>query len=302
MWSFEHSISAGVTREQVWAVWAAVEKWCEWDHAVSWAKLDTSFQAGATFVLKPNGGPKVKAVLTRCDPLVGFTDRSRLPFCTLEFDHQLVEDAKGMRITHRVSMTGLTTFLFRRIIGRNIERDMPVAMSKLIEKAIAIRSHAAGNRRWKIMLTVSRFKGPDDSPGFLLWRVSNEWQRRQRTALEPLGITHVQFVLMAGIGWHTRDGQSVTQAELGRHVHADEMMTSQIVRALEKRLFVMRTPHPNDHRARCLTLTLTGRTLLQAAIPIVEAADLAFFHQAESETSKLIGAFRKLLDRSEKQS
>ena len=42
------------------------------------------------------------------------------------------------------------------------------------------------------------FESPDDSPGFLLWQVTNLWQRRIRAALEPLGLTHVQFVFVAG--------------------------------------------------------------------------------------------------------
>ena len=47
----------------------------------------------------------------------------------------------------------------------------------------------------------SAFEGPDDSPGYLLWRVSNSWQREQRNALQPLGLTHTQFVVLAVASW-----------------------------------------------------------------------------------------------------
>jgi hypothetical protein len=142
MWVFEHSLVAKISRQQVWAVWSEVEKWNEWDVAVEWTKLEGMFEIGATYVLKPKDGPKVRAITTRCDPLVGFTDVSRLPLCKLVFDHQVEEIEDGVRVTHRASMTGLTTFLFRRLIGKNIERDMPKAMQRLVEKASAIRYDA----------------------------------------------------------------------------------------------------------------------------------------------------------------
>ena len=114
----------------------------------------------------------------------------------------------------------------------------------------------------------SRHRGPDESPGFLLWTVSNAWQRRVRAALEPLGLTHVQFVLLASLAWLARDGAVVTQVELARHAATDVMMTSQVLRALESRGLLERHPHPADARARALAA---------CAIPAVEAADAAFF-------------------------
>ena len=42
---------------------------------------------------------------------------------------------------------------------------------------------------------------PWDSPGFLLWHATLRWQRTMAEALEPLGLTHVQFVLLASTWW-----------------------------------------------------------------------------------------------------
>ncbi len=39
------------------------------------------------------------------------------------------------------------------------------------------------------------FKHPDQSPGFLLWQLTNQWQRLQRSALAKLNLTHGQFVV-----------------------------------------------------------------------------------------------------------
>ncbi len=51
----------------------------------------------------------------------------------------------------------------------------------------------------------SEFTDADDSPGLIIWRVTNTWQAAQRAALAPFGLTHVQFVLLASLSWLTKD-------------------------------------------------------------------------------------------------
>jgi DNA-binding MarR family transcriptional regulator len=138
-----------------------------------------------------------------------------------------------------------------------------------------------------------QFTGPDDSPGFLLWQVANGWQRHQRQALEEIGLTHVQFVLLAGLGWLKQgDGIPITQATLARHSRVDEMMTSQVIRSLEKRGAVVRQIHPIDTRAKTLALTVEGADLLQKAIPLVEQADAAYFLAAGDRLEGMIEVLR----------
>jgi len=125
----------------------------------------------------------------------------------------------------------------------------------------------------------TRFEGPGESPGFLLWQATNAWQRAVREALAPLELTHVQFVLLASITWlaDAGDGDPLTQRALAAHARTDEMMTSQVVRALEAKGLIERPPHPGDARARTLRPTTAGAALAARAIPAVEAADDAFF-------------------------
>lgn len=117
----------------------------------------------------------------------------------------------------------------------------------------------------------------EESPGLLLWRTTNAWQARQRAALQPLGLTHVQFVLLAVSGWLTRSGDPLSQAELSRIAVVDVMMTSQVIRTLEQKKLITRDVHPRDPRARSIALTQAGRALLKEALPAVEAVDRQFF-------------------------
>jgi DNA-binding MarR family transcriptional regulator len=116
----------------------------------------------------------------------------------------------------------------------------------------------------------------DESPGLLLWQVTNRWQAAQRATLRPFGLTHVQFVLLASLTWLDAEGP-VTQRSLAEHAATDEMMTSQVLRALEERGLVERAQHPSDGRARALRVTVAGRALANEAVVAVEACDRAFF-------------------------
>ena len=123
-----------------------------------------------------------------------------------------------------------------------------------------------------------QFASPDDSSGFVLWQVNNLWQRRIRQALAEVGLTHVQFVLLACLGWLTEKGdQPVTQVRLAAQARTDVMMTSKVLRALEDMGLVERHEHPADPRARSLRVTPAGREMVYKAVRLVDAVDRGFF-------------------------
>jgi DNA-binding MarR family transcriptional regulator len=122
----------------------------------------------------------------------------------------------------------------------------------------------------------TRFAGPEDSPGFLLWQVSSAWRRAIEQALAPLGLTHPQFVALACLGWLTRDGAPVVQATLGRQMRTDPNTVSQILRGLEARGLVTRERGVDD-RTRRPKLTADGARMVAEAVPRVEAVDASFF-------------------------
>jgi MarR family transcriptional regulator, organic hydroperoxide resistance regulator len=127
-------------------------------------------------------------------------------------------------------------------------------------------------------MTPFAFNSPHASTGFLVWQMSNVWQRQIRVALEPFGLTHVQFALLAGLLWlKDHNDEDVSQAQLAQFVKADVMMTSKVVRSLAEKGLLARSAHAGDTRAKSLQLTQKGRELLLQAIPTVEACDARFF-------------------------
>ncbi|NQX29689.1 MarR family transcriptional regulator [Microbacteriaceae bacterium VKM Ac-2854] len=139
----------------------------------------------------------------------------------------------------------------------------------------------------------TEFAEAEQSPGLQLWRVTNRWQARMRSTLKPLGLTHVQFVLLASLTY--LDEAEVTQAELAAHAGTDPMMTSQVLRALEALELIRRDPHPHDRRARLLVATAAGVERANRAVAAVEAADREFFASLGSDGprfAELLGRLR----------
>lgn len=145
------------------------------------------------------------------------------------------------------------------------------------------------------MTTAEPSDGPGASPGFLLWRTTLRWQRAIAEGLRPLGLTHVQFVLLAGVWWLSRDGTKPSQREVADHAGVDVMMTSQVLRVLEARGLVRREPDPTDARAKRLSTTPEGAAISEQAIEIVEATDHAFFRAARNP-SQLLAALTDLAE------
>jgi DNA-binding MarR family transcriptional regulator len=139
----------------------------------------------------------------------------------------------------------------------------------------------------------SGFESAEESPGLLLWQVTNRWQAAQRAALKPYDITHVQFVLLAALTYLQADGP-VTQKSLAGMAATDPMMTSQVLRALEGRGLVHRPAHPTDRRARAVAVTEAGRDLANRAVVAVEACDAAFFAGLGDGLPAFTGGLRAL--------
>ncbi len=140
------------------------------------------------------------------------------------------------------------------------------------------------------------FKSPNESPGHLLAHLTMLWQRKQRKVLDPLGLTHTQFVLLAALGWLSRENNVVTQVDIANQSNADRMMVSKVLRTLEEKKFITRQEHETDTRAKTIQLTKSGAEALQKAIIKVENADIDFFSAIETNLSSFNVNMLKLID------
>src|SRR4051794_14348169 len=84
-----------------------------------------------------------------------------------------------------------------------------------------------------------------------------------RPLLEPLGLTHPQYLAMLALWQHG----PISLTELARHLHLEPATTSPLVRRLEVMGLLRRERDPADERALLLVLTDSGRDLRSRAVP-----------------------------------
>ena len=141
------------------------------------------------------------------------------------------------------------------------------------------------------------FKKPEDSPGFILWQLTNQWQQQQRKVLKTLNLTHPQFVAMAGILWLSNVHENgASQAQVAEFTKIDKMMMSDLVKTLLDKKLIKRAAHAEDKRAYALTLTTKGHQLTLKAIPLVEGVDAQFFDKQTPHLAQLVTILNKRLN------
>jgi len=142
---------------------------------------------------------------------------------------------------------------------------------------------------------ISVHETPKQSPGFLLWHISTSWRSSIESVLKSLGLTHPQFVVLATLGWLTKNGDHVTQVAIGKMAGLDPNTNSQIIKGLEQKELIQRV-QSSDGRAKNVSLTPAGSNILNQAMPAVEKADLRFFNLLSTkELNLLTTTFQKLV-------
>lgn len=142
-----------------------------------------------------------------------------------------------------------------------------------------------------------QFKSPNDSPGYLLGQVTMLWQRKQKRVLDPLDLTHTQFMILASLAWLSKTIKNVTQVDIANQGNMDRMMVSKVLRTLEEKLFITRQEHETDTRAKTIKLTTVGETVLQKAIIEVENVDEDFFSTLETSLPSFNKSMIQLIDK-----
>lgn len=139
------------------------------------------------------------------------------------------------------------------------------------------------------------FDRPEDSPAFLLWQTTMIWQRQIKKALELYNISHAQFVIMATLLWFEAHSYDTTQTLIVNWSKLDKMTVSKALKNLISIGLINRIEHKKDTRAKSISLTDNGKTLIRKLVPIVEKIDDKFFGKASpSERLILNNILRKL--------
>ncbi|WP_086668407.1 MarR family winged helix-turn-helix transcriptional regulator [Lentzea kentuckyensis] len=105
------------------------------------------------------------------------------------------------------------------------------------------------------------------SAGHLVWRLAMKWRTAVDRALDPLGLTHAQYVVLASLLALERP----SQRELADHTGLEALYVSKLARSLEAAGFISRTRDAVDTRTVRLSLTPHGRSTVEPAVALVSS-------------------------------
>jgi len=129
------TIKTSAGPETIFALWADVNHWSDFDHGIEWARLVGSFEAGGCYTIRPKGGPTVKATILVVEPYKTFVDVSHLPGAKLRFEHIIREQQGHSTVTITMSISGPLAWLWAKILGKNQQADLEKSTASLIAKA-----------------------------------------------------------------------------------------------------------------------------------------------------------------------
>ena len=126
------SVTSSASAEAFFARWGDMATWPEWNLDTEWVRLDGPFVQGATGVLKPKGGPKVRFVvetLTDTD----FIDVSLLRGARLTFAHHIEATDSGSRVRVAVSLDGPLAKLWTLVLGKGLKASLQRDLDLLVQ-------------------------------------------------------------------------------------------------------------------------------------------------------------------------
>ena len=138
------------------------------------------------------------------------------------------------------------------------------------------------------------FTIPEESPGFLLWKASTLWRRAIEASLNSLHLTHPQFVVLATIGWLTKEKKHVRQIEIAKQAGLDPNTTSQILDGLQTKKLITRKKR-EDERSKYPILTELGIEILKKAFPAIESVNHSFFSKVPYKELDFLTTLQKLV-------
>lgn len=121
--------------EAIFALWADIDHWNDYDKGIEWAKLTDSFTTGGHYTIKPKGGPKVSATILVVEPNKKFIDVSHLLGAKLKFDHRITEQSGSVSVSLVMTISGPLSWLWAKILGKNQQADLEQSTANLIAKA-----------------------------------------------------------------------------------------------------------------------------------------------------------------------
>ncbi|WP_394792009.1 SRPBCC family protein [Rhodoferax sp.] len=132
MWQHEESIETKAAPAAVWALFADVAGWKDWNSGIEKIAIHGPFANGTTFSMQPPGEQAFTSTLIDVRPEQGFTDETVIDGTRVLVYHQIVALAPGLtQVIYRTEITGPGAADF----GPMVTADFPEVLQSLKRQA-----------------------------------------------------------------------------------------------------------------------------------------------------------------------
>ncbi|KQR88619.1 SRPBCC family protein [Microbacterium sp. Leaf179] len=114
------------------ARWVDHDTWRAWSPDTEWVRIAHPVRQGSRGILKPQGGPRVRFVVSELETDRVYTDVTRMPGARLVFRHSAVPTAEGSRVTAEVTIDGPLSGLWARTAFAGFEQSVPADLDRLV--------------------------------------------------------------------------------------------------------------------------------------------------------------------------
>lgn len=111
-----------------------------------------------------------------------------------------------------------------------------------------------------------------DTPGYLLSQSGRLIRERLADALRPVGLVPQQLTILKLLS----ASEPMTQQAIGARCNLDKTTITELIDSLEQRGYVKRQVSPKDRRSKEVSITGSGRRVLNRALKLAQEADEQF--------------------------
>ena len=134
MWMREYLMEVKTSAEKIWKIWTDVENWREWAGGeIESSTINGKFENGTFGITKLINNSQSTFCLKDVVVNKSFTSQSKLPFCTVDFVHELKNNDNGLTIKLGVRINGPLTCILKNIVGKKVAANLPIMAKKLAE-------------------------------------------------------------------------------------------------------------------------------------------------------------------------
>jgi DNA-binding MarR family transcriptional regulator len=132
---------------------------------------------------------------------------------------------------------------------------------------------------------------PEDFAGFLIWQLSNKWEKYVNQQLKEFNASQGECFHLISILQLSMRLDEVTQVDIARVTGGSMMNTSKILKSLEKKQWITRQT-ASDPRAKKVEITEAGLAISKATARVLGKANELFF--GVNHTKELIATLQEI--------